>query len=100
MIWVRWRTKITGPDREGCGLDFFALEGNEAHGRALGDLADRLRIGHVILLALDERLHVRRRDQLHRVAELGDLTPPVVGARTGSVRGRATAPGRRGLDWI
>src|SRR3954464_1019073 len=43
----------------------------------------RLRIGHVILLALDERLHVRRRDQLHRVAELGNLPPPIVSTATG-----------------
>src|SRR3954470_18038191 len=40
-------------------------------------------MGHVVLLALDERLHVRRRDETDRMAELGDLTPPVVGAATG-----------------
>src|SRR4051812_2397929 len=33
-------------------------------------------------MPLDERLHVRRRDETDRMAELGDLTPPVVGART------------------
>src|SRR3954452_20432996 len=68
---------------DGGGLLVRALEGNKAHSGTLGGLADRLRIGHVVLLSLDERLHVRRRDQLHRVAKLGDLAAPVVGAATG-----------------
>ena len=48
----------------------------------LSGLTDRLSIGHVIRLPLDKGLDVSRRDQLHRVAELGNLAPlPVVGAR-------------------
>ena len=46
-------------------------------------LADRLGIGHVVLLPLDKGLDVRRRDQLHHVAELGDLAPPLMSAATG-----------------
>src|SRR5512133_2307694 len=82
MAWVRWRTKRSRVRNTTAAACWFALL-RATKGRALGGLADRLRIGHVVLLALDERLHVRRRDQLHRVAELGDLTPPVVGAATG-----------------
>src|SRR3954451_13180885 len=75
--------QVPRAEHDGGGLLVRALEGHEAHGRALGGLADRLGIRHVVLLPLDEGLHVRRRDQLHRVAELGDLAPPVVGAATG-----------------
>src|SRR3954469_20982420 len=67
---------------DGGGLLVRALEGDKAHGGPLSGLADRFGIGHVVLLSLDERLDVRRRDQLHHVAELGDLAAPVVGART------------------
>src|SRR3954451_7231726 len=67
---------------DGGGLLVRALEGNKAHSGPLSGLADRLGIGHVVLLPLDEGLHVRRRDETDRVAELGNLTPPVVGART------------------
>src|SRR3954464_3515996 len=55
----------------------------------------RLRIGHVVLLALDERLHVRRRDQLHRVAELGNLASPKVSAAT---RFQGHRAGREGCE--
>ena len=65
--------QVPRAEHDGCGLLVRALEGHKAHGRALGGLADRLGIRHVVLLSLDERLHVSRRDQLHRVAELGDL---------------------------
>src|SRR3954467_14541411 len=74
--------KIPRAEHDGGGLLVRTLEGNKAHRGPLSGLADRFGIGHVVLLPLDERLHVRRRDQLHRVAKLGDLTPPVVGART------------------
>src|SRR3954463_5381954 len=75
--------KIPRAEHDGGGLLVRAFEGHKAHGRALGGLADGLRIGHVVLLALDERLHVRRRDETDRMAELGDLAAPVVGAATG-----------------
>src|SRR4051794_16005362 len=74
--------QVSRAEHDGSGLRLLTFHGHEAHGGPLGGLADRLSIGHVVLLSLDERLHVRRRDQLHRVAELGDLAPPVMGART------------------
>jgi len=50
-----------------------ALARYERRRRALRRLADRLRIGHVVLLPLDEGLHVRRRDQAGLVTQGGDL---------------------------
>src|SRR3954447_8329523 len=67
---------------DGGGLLVRAFEGHKAHSGPLSGLADRFGIGHVVLLPLDERLHVRRRDQLHRVAKLGDLAPPIMRAAT------------------
>src|SRR3954470_7289734 len=75
--------QVSRAEHDGSGLRLLTLHGHEAHGGALSGLTDGLGIGHVVLLSLDERLHVRRRDQLHRVAELGNLTPPVVSAATG-----------------
>src|SRR3954452_6609985 len=75
--------KVAGAKHDRCGLRLLTFHGHEPHGGALSSLADRLSIGHVVLLPFDERLHVRRRDQLHRVAELGDLAAPVVSARAG-----------------
>src|SRR3954462_2460372 len=43
-----------------------------------------------VLLPLDERLHVSRRDQPHLVPQLGDLACPVVGARA-RLHGHKTA---------
>src|SRR4051794_20580730 len=75
--------KVAGAKHDRCGLRLLTFHGHEPHGGALSGLADRLSIGHVVLLPFDERLHVSRRDQLHRVAELGDLAPPIVSARAG-----------------
>src|SRR3954452_7940692 len=75
--------QVAGAEHDGCGLLVRALEGYKAHGGTLSGLADRFGIRHVVLLSLDERLHVRRRDQLHRVAELGDLAAPIMRAATG-----------------
>ena len=54
---------------------------NEPHRRALRRLADRLRVSHVVLLPLHERLHVRGRDEPRIVAQSSDLAGPVVRAR-------------------
>src|SRR5215213_7504506 len=75
--------QVSRAKHDGCGLLVRTLEGNKAHTGPLSGLADRLRIGHVVLLPLDKRLHVSRRDQLHRVAELGDLAAPIMRAPTG-----------------
>src|SRR3954471_10776397 len=47
-------------------------------GRPLRRFADRLSIRHVILLPLDEGLHVSGWDQPHRVAQLAKLPRPVM----------------------
>ena len=82
MICVRWpHQQIAGPEHDGRCLLGLALDGDEAHGRALGRFADRFGICGIVLLPLDERLHVSRRNQPHLVPQLGDLTCPVMSAR-------------------
>src|SRR3954449_3733725 len=73
--------QVAGPEHDGRGLLGLALDGDEPHGRALGRLADRFGICGIVLLPLDERLHVSRRNQPHLVPQLGDLACPVVSAR-------------------
>src|SRR3954464_105882 len=51
----------------------YRVGSHEAHGRALSGLADRLGICGIVLLPLDERLDVRRRDQPDRMPEHADL---------------------------
>ena len=45
--------QVPRAEHNGCGLLVRALEGDEAHVRALGGLADRLSIRHVVLLPLE-----------------------------------------------
>jgi hypothetical protein len=52
--------KIARPEDESGGLCLPTFGHYEAHGRALGCLADCFRIRRIILLALDEGLHVGR----------------------------------------
>ena len=70
--------EITGAEHDAVRLLLLALHRHEAHARPLGRLADRLGIRHVVLLPLHERLDVGRRDQPHRVAQLAELTRPVM----------------------
>src|SRR5690554_1315789 len=70
-------------------LGLLALHRHEAHRRALRRLADCFGIGHVILLALHEWLHVGGWDQPHLMPDLPDLTPPEMGAATGFHRDNA-----------
>lgn len=58
-----------------------ALHRHKPHGRARRCLCDRLRIGHVVFLAFQERLRVGRRDQPDLVTEIADCPAPVMGAR-------------------
>lgn len=64
-------------------LRFLALHEHEPHRRTLGGLADRLGIGGIVLLALDERLDLGGWDQPHLMAQFADLAAPEVGAAAG-----------------
>ncbi len=55
--------EIARPEHHAAGLLLFVLHRREAHARPLRRLADRLGVGRVVLLPLDERLDVGRRDQ-------------------------------------
>src|SRR4051812_33828475 len=68
--------EIARPEHESGGLGLLAFGSHEAHGRALGGLADRLGIRGIVLLPLDEWLDVRRRDQPDRMPEHADLAGP------------------------
>ena len=57
-----------------------ALERDEAHGRPLHGLGDRFGIAIVVLVALQERLHVLRRDQADLMAEGGEAPADMVRA--------------------
>src|SRR5919107_4006370 len=61
-------------------LCFRALRPDEPHRRTLRRLADRLRIGHVVLLPLHERLHIDWRNEPGLVPQRGDLASPVMSA--------------------
>ena len=67
----------------------FALQRRVPHVRTLRRLADRLGVQRVVLLALDVRLHVRRRNQARVVALLLDLAAPPVRSRAGLHRHHA-----------
>src|SRR5579863_874864 len=54
------------------------LHGGKAHGGPLYRLAYRLRVGHVVLLPLDEGLCIGRRNQAYRVAQFANLASPVM----------------------
>src|ERR1700722_19375418 len=85
--------EITGSKHDAVRLLLFGLDRNEAHARPLGRFTDGLCIGGIVLLPLDERLDVGRRDQAHMMAQLSDLTRPVM--RTGTRFHRDDAPGLR-----
>src|SRR6516165_12689521 len=85
--------KIAGAEHDAVRLLLFALDRNEAHAWPLRRFTDGLCIGGVVLLPLDERLDVDRRDQAHMMTQLSDLARPVVRAGTGFHRN--DAPGLR-----
>src|SRR5215471_10562910 len=84
--------KIPSSEYNGIGLGCFALHQHKAHRRSLRRLTDRLGITSIILLSLNKRLHVSRRDQADRMAKLADLTRPVVSTATGFHRHDARWP--------
>ncbi len=58
------------------------LDRHKSHRRAPNRLANRFRIGGIVLIALDVRLHVLRRHQPHLMAKRAQLARPVVRRRT------------------
>src|SRR5262249_43489893 len=57
------------------------LDRHKTHRRAPNSLANRFRIGGIVFVALDVRLHVLRRHQSHLVAKRAQLPRPVVRRR-------------------
>ena len=78
--------KITSAKHNGGSLLLLALHRHETHGRSLCGLADRFRIGRIVLLPFDERLHVVRRDEPDLVSQLGDLAVFLPVTRCGLTR--------------
>src|SRR4051812_19124498 len=70
--------QVADPEHNSVRLMCLVLHRHKAHPRPLRRFADRLSIRHVILLPLDEGLHVSGWDQPHRVAQLAKLSRPVV----------------------
>src|SRR5205823_3238387 len=64
-------------------LLLWRLDRHKVHGGSLHGFRDRLGIAIVVLVPLEERLHVLRRDQTHIVADRCKLPADVMGARTG-----------------
>src|SRR5215471_1092562 len=83
--------EIAGAEHDAVRLLLFGLDRNEAHAWPLRRFTDGLCIGRIVLLPLDERLDVDRRDQAHMMAQLSDLTRPVVRPGTGFHRDDAPA---------
>lgn len=67
-------------ERHGARLLVGRFRLHETHGRTLGRLNDRLGVGGVVLLPLQERLDVMRRDQPVLVTAAGYFSCPVVRA--------------------
>jgi hypothetical protein len=74
--------QVAGPEHEGVRLLRCGLHRHEAHARPLRRLADRLGVGRVVLLPLDEGLDVGRRDQPYRMTRPAKLACPVVRSAT------------------
>jgi hypothetical protein len=75
--------KLSDPKDHCCSLGLFALDGHEAHRRALCCFADRLCVSGIIFLALDEGLDVGGRDEPHLMTQLADLAAPEMRASAG-----------------
>ncbi len=71
------------PERDGPGLLVRGLRLHEPHGRPKRCLDNGLGEGGIVLLALDERLDVVRRDQPDIMSVPRHLPRPVMGTRAG-----------------
>src|SRR3954463_3792230 len=85
--------EIARPEYESGGLGLLAFGSHKAHGRALGGLADRLGICGIVLLPLDERLDVCRREQPDPMPQPAALAGSIMGAAAGLHRDRARGAG-------
>ena len=77
------RELLAGAEHEGPRLLFPRLRLHEAHGRAQRRLDDAFRVRGIVLLPLDERLDLARRDQFHLMAEPVHCARPVIRSATG-----------------
>ena len=66
-----------------CGLLLRRFYGYEAHRWAPNCLADRLGIGHVVLVALHIRFHIGGRHEARLMAKRNQLAGPMVRRRAG-----------------
>lgn len=82
--------ELAHAEHQRCALRLFALHRHETHRRTKGGLADRLGIGRILLLPLDEGLEIGGWDQPHVMAQLADLATPEMRTTTGFHRNDAT----------
>ena len=81
--------QIACPEQHPPTLLLRRLDRHKIHRRARRCLADRLSVRRIVLLTLDVRLDILRRDQPHRMAQIADLPAPVMSAGAGLHRHRA-----------
>ena len=67
--------QITRPEYDRSRLRHFAFDRYEPHGRPLRRFADRLGVGRIVFLPLNEWFYIGRGDQLDGVSELGEFAP-------------------------
>jgi hypothetical protein len=77
IIWLA-NEHLPRAKQHGAGLLIFGLHGDKAHGRTQCSLNNSLRIGHIVLLAFDERIHIDWRDQAYIVSQLLKFPPPAM----------------------
>ena len=83
LSWVRCRTRVRAYGGRSAPPAARALDRDEAHRRPAHRLADRRRIGRVVLAAPDVGPDVLRRHQAHLVAKRAQLARPEVGPGAG-----------------
>lgn len=71
-------SEVTRTEHGSARLLRLTLHRHEPHGRPLRCLADRLGIRGIVLLSLDERLYVGRRNEPHLMAEALQLATPMM----------------------
>src|SRR5215217_5652556 len=99
MAWVRWRTRksrVRNTTAAACACSLFTATKRMVGRWAASQIASAsVALFFCILLPLDERLDVRRRDQPDRMPEHANLARPIMGAAAGLHRDRAGGLGRQ-----